>query len=133
MGNDNQVVVSHELSGFQARVGGRIVVMKEPAVIAPKFRSFSFHIFSQVSQNVTVKVRIDYSVWRNKFMVNNPLHVEKKKKTKQKKNKKTMSMPFVELWTCSTILLLMTVGSSTAKTVTLFLDHNRKSNFHHPL
>jgi hypothetical protein len=31
---------------------GRIVVLKEPVVVAPKFRSFSSHIFSQASQNV---------------------------------------------------------------------------------
>jgi hypothetical protein len=59
-------------------VGGRIVVMKEPAVVAPKFWSFSLHIFDQASQNDTVKVRIDRSVTRNKFTVNNALHIEKK-------------------------------------------------------
>jgi hypothetical protein len=42
--------------GFQGCVGGCIVVMKEPVVVAPKFRSFSLHIFSQASQNITVKV-----------------------------------------------------------------------------
>jgi hypothetical protein len=94
MGNDNHVVVSHELSGFQGRVGGH-VIMKEPAVVAPNFRSFSSHIFSQASQNVTVKVRVDRSVRRNKFMVNNPLHVEK-----------TISMLFVKLWTCRAFFAL---------------------------
>jgi hypothetical protein len=58
-------------------VGERIVMMKEPVVVAPKFQSFSSHIFCHVSQNTTVKVRIDRSVRRKKFMVNNPLHVEK--------------------------------------------------------
>jgi hypothetical protein len=58
-------------------VGGRVVVMKELVAVAPKFRSFSSHIFSQASQNVTVKVRVDRSVRRNKFTVNNPLDVEK--------------------------------------------------------
>jgi hypothetical protein len=29
MGNDNHVVVSHRLCGFQERVGGRVVMMKE--------------------------------------------------------------------------------------------------------
>jgi hypothetical protein len=29
MMNDNNVVVSHKLCGFQGRVGGRIVMMKE--------------------------------------------------------------------------------------------------------
>jgi hypothetical protein len=28
------------LCGFQGRVDGRVVVMKEPVVVAPKFRSF---------------------------------------------------------------------------------------------
>jgi hypothetical protein len=77
MGNNNHVVVSQILCGFQGCVGGRIVVMKEPVVVEPKFQSFSLHIFSQVSQNVTVKVRVDHIVRRNKFTVNNPLHVEK--------------------------------------------------------
>jgi hypothetical protein len=65
--------------------------MKEPVVVVPKFRSFSSHIFSQASQNVTVKVRVHCSVRRNKFTVNNPLHIEKKK---------TMNMLFFELWVC---------------------------------
>jgi hypothetical protein len=53
MGNDNHVVVSHKLCGFQGHVGG-LVMMKEQVVVAPKFQSFSLHIFSQASQNVTV-------------------------------------------------------------------------------
>jgi hypothetical protein len=77
MGNDNHVVVSHKLCGFQGCVGGRVVVMKEPVVVAPKFRSFSSHIFSQESQNVTLKVKADCSVRRNKFKVKNPLHIKK--------------------------------------------------------
>jgi hypothetical protein len=75
MGNNNHVVVSHKLCGFQGHVGWHVVVMKEPVVTA----SFLSHIFSQAPQNITVNVRVDRSVRRNKFMVNNPLHVEKKK------------------------------------------------------
>jgi hypothetical protein len=75
MGNYNHVVVSHILCGFQECVGGRIFMMKEPVVAALKFQSFSSNIFSQASQHVTVKVRVDQSVRRNKFTVNNPLHV----------------------------------------------------------
>jgi hypothetical protein len=44
---------------------------------SPKFWSFSLHIFFWVSQNITVKVRVDCSVRRNKFTVNSPLHVER--------------------------------------------------------
>jgi hypothetical protein len=64
MGNDNHVVVSHKLCGFQGCVGGRIVMMKKPVVVAPKFQSFSSHTFSQASQNITVqvKVRVDRTV-----------------------------------------------------------------------
>jgi hypothetical protein len=40
MGNDNRVAVSQKLCGFQGLVRGRIVVMKEPVVVAPKFRFF---------------------------------------------------------------------------------------------
>jgi hypothetical protein len=50
--------------------------MKEPEVVARKFPYFSVQIFSQASQNVTVKVRVDSSVRRNKLMVNNTLHDE---------------------------------------------------------
>jgi hypothetical protein len=75
IGNDNRVVLSHKLCGFQGRVGWH-VVMKEPVVVAPKCQSFSLHIFSQESQKFTVIVRVDRSVRRNKFTVNNPLHVE---------------------------------------------------------
>jgi hypothetical protein len=73
MGNDNHVV-SHKLCAFQGCVGRRIVMMKEPVVVVLKFQ---LHIFSQASQNVTVKVRVDHSVRRNKFMANNHLHIEK--------------------------------------------------------
>jgi hypothetical protein len=76
MGNDNPVV-SHKPCGFQGHVGGHLVVMKEPVVVAPKFWSFLAHIFSQVFQNITVKVRNDHGVRRNKFAMNNPFHVEK--------------------------------------------------------
>jgi hypothetical protein len=75
MGKDNHLVVSHNLCGFQGRVGGLIVMMKEPIVDAPKIRYFSSHIFFQASQNITVKVRGDRSVRRN-----NPFA---SKKTKQ--------------------------------------------------
>jgi hypothetical protein len=78
MRNDNYVVVSHKLCGFQGHVGGRVVVMKEPDVVEPKFRSFLLQIFSQASQLITVKIRVDHSVRKNKFTVNNPLHFEKK-------------------------------------------------------
>jgi hypothetical protein len=77
MGNDDHVVVSHRLCDFQGRVDGHVVMMKEPVVVALKFRSFLSHIFSQASQNVTVKIRVDCSVRRNKFTANHPLHVKK--------------------------------------------------------
>jgi hypothetical protein len=70
-------------------------MMKEPVVVVPKFWSFSSHIFSQASQNIIVKVRVDCSVRRNKFTMNSPLHVEE-----------TMSMLFVELRTCCAFLAL---------------------------
>jgi hypothetical protein len=95
MGNDNHVVVSHKLCGFQGCVVGRIVVMKEPVVVTPKFWPFLSHISSQASQNVTVKVRVDRSVRRNKFTVNNLLHVEK-----------TMGMLFFQLQTCCAFFAL---------------------------
>jgi hypothetical protein len=96
MGNDdNHVVVSHKLwfSGtcWRARCrddGASCGCAKVPVV--------SSHIFSQASRNVTVKVRVDRSVRRNKFTVNNPLHVEEK----------TMSMLFVEHRTCSAFFVL---------------------------
>jgi hypothetical protein len=58
---------------------GHIVTMKEPVVLVPKFWYFSLQIFSQTSENITVKVRVDSSVRRNKFTVNSPLHVKKRK------------------------------------------------------
>jgi hypothetical protein len=62
--------------GFQGRVGG-CVAMMEPVVVAPEFRSFLSHIIPQAFPNVTVKVRVDLSIRRHKFTVNNPLHIEK--------------------------------------------------------
>jgi hypothetical protein len=41
MGNDNHVVVSHKLCGFQGPFGGRVVMMKEPVVVAMNFLPFS--------------------------------------------------------------------------------------------
>jgi hypothetical protein len=81
-GNNNHVA-SHKLCGFQGCMGG-LILIKEPAVVEPKFRSFLSHIFSQASQNVTVQVKVRFhrSVRRNKFMVKNPLHGKKKKKKK---------------------------------------------------
>jgi hypothetical protein len=123
MGNDNHVVVSHKLCVFQGRVGERVVVIKESVVVPPKFQAFSSHIFSQGSQNITVKVRVDRSVRSNKFTLNNPLH-EKNKKAEHALLNSGPAAPF---------LLLVMVGSSTATIIALFLDHNRKSNFRHPL
>jgi hypothetical protein len=97
---DNHAVVSHKFWGFQGRVGGHVVVMKGPVVDEPKFWSFLSHIFSQPAQNITVNVRVDCSVRRNNFMVNNPLHEKKKKK----------SMPFTELRTCHTNFALGDCG-----------------------
>jgi hypothetical protein len=85
-------------SGFQGHVDGCVVMMNEPVVVAPKFQSFLSHIFSEASQNITVKVRVDRSVRRNKFTVNNPLHVEK------------TGMHFVELRTCCTFFALGDCG-----------------------
>jgi hypothetical protein len=48
-------------------------------------------------------------------------------------SKKAMSMLFVELGHTAPFFLLVIVGSSTATIVALFLDHNCKSNFRHPL
>jgi hypothetical protein len=99
MGNDNHAAVSHKLRDFQGHVGRRIVMMEEAVMVAPKFQSFSSHIFSQASENITVKVRVDHSVRRNKFTVNGPIQVEK-----------TMSMLFVELRTCRAFFALGDCG-----------------------
>jgi hypothetical protein len=57
MRNENHVVVSHKLCGFQECVGERVVMLKEQVVVVLKFRSFSSYIFSEASQNVTLKVK----------------------------------------------------------------------------
>jgi hypothetical protein len=75
-------------------------MMKEQVVVAPKFRTFSLLIFSQASQNIAVKVRVDRSVRRNKLTVNSPHHAEKE----------TMSMLFVALRTCRAFLALDDCG-----------------------
>jgi hypothetical protein len=49
------------------------------------------------------------------------------------RKKQTMSMLSVESGPAALFLLLMIVGSYTATVVALFLDHNRKNNFCHPL
>jgi hypothetical protein len=97
-------------------VGGRVVMMKEPVVVAQKFWCFLLHIFSQASQNITVKVRVDRSVRRNKFTV-----------------EKKINILFVELGHAAPFFLLVILGSSTVTIVALFLDHNHKYSFHHLL
>jgi hypothetical protein len=104
IGKNNHVIVSHKLCGFQGCVGGRVVVMKELVVVSPKFRSFSLHIFSQASQNITVKVRVDHSVRRNKFTVNNHLYIEKKQ----------LACALLNSRPATSYFLLVIVGSSTA-------------------
>jgi hypothetical protein len=66
MGNDN----------FRGRVGGRVVVKKEPVVFEAKIPLSLVVHFSQACQNFTVKVRVDRNVGRNKFTANNLLHAE---------------------------------------------------------
>jgi hypothetical protein len=39
-GNDNHVVVSHKVCGFQGCVGSCVFMMKEPVVVSPKFGLF---------------------------------------------------------------------------------------------
>jgi hypothetical protein len=87
-------------------------MMKEPVVVAPKFQSFLSHIFSQLSQNITVKVKVDHSVRRNKFTVNNPLHFEKKRKQQ--------ACSLLSSGPATPFLLLATVGSSAVTIVALF-------------
>jgi hypothetical protein len=70
-------------------------MMKEPVVVVSKFWPFLAHIFSQASQDITVKVRFECRARRNKFTVNNSFHVEK-----------TMSMLFAALWTCGACFAL---------------------------
>jgi hypothetical protein len=60
MGNNNHVVVSHKLCGFQGHVGGHIC-HDGSSCGCTKVPVFSSHIFSQASQNVTVKVGVDCS------------------------------------------------------------------------
>jgi hypothetical protein len=50
MGNANHVVASHKLCSFQGCMGGRVVVMKESVVVAPKFQVFVAHFLSSVSK-----------------------------------------------------------------------------------
>jgi hypothetical protein len=90
LGNDNHIV-SQKLCGFQ----GAHCCDEEPVVVAPKFWSFSSHIFSSLSQYVTVKIKVDRSVRKNKFTVNIPFT-----------SKKAMSMLFVELLTCCAFFAL---------------------------
>jgi hypothetical protein len=70
------------------------VVSHKLCSVLPKIWSFLSHIFSQVSPNVTVQVedRVERSVTRNNSQRTIPFM-----------SKKTMSMLFVEHWTCHTL------------------------------
>jgi hypothetical protein len=58
-------------------------------------------------------------------MGNNPLHVKKKKKQ--------LACSLLNSRPVPSFLLMVIVGSSTVTIVALFLDHDCKSNFRHPL
>jgi hypothetical protein len=75
MGNDKRVVVSHRLCGFERR--GWACCDEGANCGHTKVQVSSLHIFCQVSQSVTVIVRVDHCVKRKKFTVNNPCHVKK--------------------------------------------------------
>jgi hypothetical protein len=77
----------------------------EPVVVMPQFWPLSSHTFYQAFQNVTVKVT----------------------------SRKAVRMLFVDSGCATPFLLLVIVGCPAAIIVVLFLDHNRKSNFHCPL
>jgi hypothetical protein len=98
MGNDNHDVVSHKLCGFQGSVGGHVLLM-EPVVVMPEFRFFSSQIFSQASQNVTVKVELIIVLGGTNSQRTIPITL-----------KKTISMLFVELQTCHAFFALGDCG-----------------------
>jgi hypothetical protein len=89
MGNDNHAVVSHKLCGFQGRVGGRVVVMKEPVVVAPKFRGFRRTISLKGPKT---------SQYKSELTV--VLGGTNSRRTMPYASKKTMNVLFVELRTC---------------------------------
>jgi hypothetical protein len=99
-------------------MGGRVVVIKEPVVVVPMFWSFSLLNCVQEPQNVTVGVRVDRSVRRDKFTVSIPFHVQE-----------TMRMLFDELQTCRTFLDPGDCGLFHSTIVALPLHHNCKCNF----
>jgi hypothetical protein len=56
-------------------VGGRVVVVENPAVVLPLFRMFA----PNALQNFTIKLPVDSLTRGDKFLVDNALDVKKKR------------------------------------------------------
>ena len=62
---------------YESSVGGGTVIMEQPIVRAPQFRSFSPNVLPQTAKNIAVELGVHGLAFGDKFMVHNPSNVEK--------------------------------------------------------
>jgi hypothetical protein len=76
VGDNSHVVCSQKFPGWKGSVRWCIVVMQQPVVLSPKFRSKSSHIFMHSPWNVTVVFGIDSLACQDELFTINPLDVK---------------------------------------------------------
>jgi hypothetical protein len=73
----DNVVVGEKLTHYKSLERGCIVIMEQPTAHVPHFRSFSLNFLPQTAKNIVVELGIHGLAFGDKFMVHNPLNVEK--------------------------------------------------------
>ena len=73
----DNAVVGEKLMHYESSVRGCIVITEQPIARAPQFRSFSPNVLPQTAKNIAVELSVHSLAFRGKFMVHNPLNVEK--------------------------------------------------------
>jgi len=69
--------VGKKLTCYESSVRGCIVIMEQPIVHAPQFRSFSPNVLPQTVKNIAVELGVHGLAFGDKFTVHNPLKVKK--------------------------------------------------------
>jgi hypothetical protein len=73
----DNAVVGEKLMRYESSVRGCVVIMEQPIVRAPQFRSFSLNVLPQTAKNTAIELGDHGLAFGGKFKVHNPSHVEK--------------------------------------------------------
>ena len=72
----DNAVVGEKLTRYESSVRGCIVVMEQPIVCAPQFRSFLPNVHPQTVKNTAVELGVHGLAFGGKFKVHIPSNVE---------------------------------------------------------